>query len=106
MMWSSLSKLMLLDDDVRAFCGHEYTLNNGRFALTLEPENSDLVMRMREVEILRTKGEPTVPSTMGLEKRTNPFLRPHSEEIRRTLGMEHAGDAAVFAEMRRRKDSF
>jgi len=106
MMWNSLSKLLLLADDVRIFCGHEYTLNNGRFALTLEPGNADLVMRQREVEILRAKGLPSVPSAMGLEKRTNPFLRPHSAEIRRSLGMERAGDVDVFAEMRRRKDSF
>ncbi len=106
MMWNSLSKLMLLGEDMRICCGHEYTLNNGRFALTLEPGNADLVMRVREVEILRARGEPTVPSTMGLEMRTNPFLRPHSGEIRRTLRMERAGDVDVFAEMRRRKDSF
>ncbi len=106
MMWDSLSKLMLLEEDMRIFCGHEYTLNNGRFALTLEPGNPDLVMRVREVEILRAKALPTVPSTLGVERRTNPFLRPHAEEIRRALGMERASDVEVFAEMRRRKDSF
>jgi len=106
MMWSSLSKLMRLPDATRVFCGHEYTLNNGRFALTLEPENTDLISRMRQVEAARAKNAPTIPSTIGLEKKTNPFLRPDSPDIRRSLGLRDAGDVDVFAEMRRRKDSF
>jgi|SRR5579871_1376747 len=106
MMWGSLSKLMTLPDSMRVYCGHEYTLNNGRFALTLEPDNDALKMRMREVESLRAEGNPTIPSTIGLEKRTNPFLRPDSREIRHTLGMERATDVEVFAEMRARKDVF
>jgi hydroxyacylglutathione hydrolase len=106
MMWRSLSKLMTLPDSLRVYCGHEYTLNNGRFALTLEPGNDDLVARMREVETCRAEGAPTIPSTIGLEKRTNPFLRPDSREIRRTLNMADANDVAVFAEMRARKDNF
>lgn len=106
MMWTSLSKLMRLPDSTRVFCGHEYTLNNGRFALTLEPENSELSSRMRKVEAARAKNAPTIPSTIGLEKKTNPFLRPDSADIRRSLGLREADDVAVFAEMRRRKDSF
>ncbi len=106
MMWESLSKLMELDADIRVYCGHEYTLNNGRFALTLEPGNAALQARMHDVEALRAKGSSTIPSTIGLEKKTNPFLRPDSAEIRRTLGMEAASTVEVFAEMRRRKDAF
>jgi hydroxyacylglutathione hydrolase len=106
MMWRSLSKLMGLDDSMRVYCGHEYTLNNGRFALTLEPGNADLQARMREVETLRASDAPTIPSTIGLERKTNPFLRPHSTEIRRTLNMVGASDVDVFAEMRARKDRF
>jgi hydroxyacylglutathione hydrolase len=106
MMWTSLSKLMRLPDDTQIYCGHEYTLNNGRFALSVEPGNDDLKARMRDVEAVRAKGAPTVPSTLALEKRTNPFLRPDSAEIRRTLGLETADNVAVFAELRRRKDSF
>ena len=82
MMWTSLSKLMRLEDDTRVYCGHEYTLNNGRFALTLEPGNQALQTRMAEVETVRARKEPTIPSTIGLEKATNPFLRPSSAEIR------------------------
>jgi hydroxyacylglutathione hydrolase len=106
MMWSSLSKLMRLEDSTRVYCGHEYTQNNGRFALSIEPDNQDLVSRMKGVDGARAKGEPTIPSTIGLEKKTNPFLRPDSKEIRRKLGLSDASDVDVFAEMRRRKDSF
>ncbi|HWA30639.1 MAG TPA: hydroxyacylglutathione hydrolase [Rhizomicrobium sp.] len=106
MMWDSLSKLMRLSDATKIYCGHEYTLNNGRFALMLEPHNADLQARMKDVEALRAKNAPTIPATMGLEKKTNPFLRPDSREIRATLGMENADTVSVFAEIRRRKDSF
>jgi hydroxyacylglutathione hydrolase len=106
MMWASLSKLMALPDATRIYCGHEYTLNNGRFALSVEPGNIDLQARMTDVEAARAQGAPTIPSTIGLEKRTNPFLRPGSKEIRHTLGMEDASDVEVFGELRRRKDSF
>ena len=106
MMWSSLSKLMRLEDSTRVYCGHEYTLNNGRFAMTLEPDNEDLLARMRNVGELRAKNSPTIPSTIGVEKKTNPFLRPDSPSIRRSLGMDADSDIGVFAEMRRRKDMF
>jgi len=106
MMWASLSKLMTLSDATRIYCGHEYTESNGRFALTLEPGNAALAARMTEVTAARAKSRPTVPSTMGLEKQTNPFLRPGSAEIRRALAMQKASDVAVFAEIRRRKDNF
>ena len=106
MMWTSLSKLMLLDGRTAVYCGHEYTLNNGRFALTLEPGNQALQSRMAEVQGLRAKDAPTIPSTIVLEKRTNPFLRPDSPEIRHTLDMTGASNVEVFGEMRRRKDAF
>jgi hydroxyacylglutathione hydrolase len=105
-MWASLSKLMLLPDGTRVFCGHEYTEANGRFALTVEPGNADLNARMEEVRAVRSQGRPTLPSTIGLEKKTNPFVRARSAEIRRTLGLEAAGEVEVFAETRRRKDAF
>ena len=105
-MQESLAKLMALPDDTEVYCGHEYTLNNARFALTLEPGNPELRARIKTVEALRAKGEPTVPSSIGLEKRTNPFLRTGSDEIRAALKMATADDVAVFAEIRRRKDAF
>ncbi len=105
-MLGSLAKLTALPDNTAVYCGHEYTLNNGRFALTLEPRNVDLQLRMKEVEALRAKSVSTIPSSIGLEKKTNPFLRTGSAEIRATLRMETAAAADVFAEIRRRKDSF
>ena len=105
-MWSSLSKLMKLPDGTRVYCAHEYTESNGRFALTVEPGNPDLNARMADVRATRAQGRPTLPSNIGLEKKTNPFLRPHSPEIRRILGLETANDVEVFAETRRRKDVF
>ncbi|HEX3756588.1 MAG TPA: hydroxyacylglutathione hydrolase [Rhizomicrobium sp.] len=106
MMWNSLSKLMRLPEDTKIYCGHEYTQNNGRFALTLEPGNAALKARMTDVDASRAAGRPTVPSDIGLEKATNPFLRPDSPEIRKSLHMEDADAVAVFGEIRRRKDNF
>jgi hydroxyacylglutathione hydrolase len=106
MMFNSLAKLASLPDETAVYCGHEYTLSNGRFALTLEPGNRDLRERMGVAEAIRGEGKPTVPSTIGLEKQTNPFLRTASAEIRATLGMEGADPVSVFAEIRRRKDNF
>jgi hydroxyacylglutathione hydrolase len=105
-MWSSLSKLAALPPDTRVYCGHEYTLSNGKFALTLEPGNPALKRRMAEVERLRAENQPTIPSTIGLERETNPFLRPTSAELRKSLAMEKAELIDVFAETRRRKDVF
>jgi len=105
-MWSSLSKLAALPPDTRVYCGHEYTLSNAKFAITLEPNNSALKNRLAEVEHLRAAGKPTIPSTIGVELETNPFLRPASKELRITLGLESADDVAVLAETRRRKDVF
>jgi hydroxyacylglutathione hydrolase len=105
-MWRSLCKYAPLPDDALVYCAHEYTQNNARFALTVDPDNPALKARAAEVERLRAAGQPTVPSTLGAERAANPFLRPHDAAIRRRLGLEHAEDGAVFAELRRRKDSF
>jgi len=106
MMWNSLRKLMELPDDTDIYCGHEYTQTNARFALTIDPENPDLIVRSRHVDERRAKGQPTLPTTMLLEKQTNPFLRVGNIDIRARLGMAKASDADVFAEIRRRKDVF
>jgi hydroxyacylglutathione hydrolase len=105
-MWESLQKLMALPDDVRVYCAHEYTQSNGRFAVTMEPKNAALKARVADVAALRAAGQPTVPSTIGLEKATNPFLRPASPELRQMLGLTTAPDADVLGETRRRKDRF
>ncbi len=106
MMWTSLSKLMTLPDDTLIWCGHEYTQSNGKFALTLEPGNGALQERMVLVNAARAAGKPTVPATLGTEKLTNPFLRPYSVEIRKSLGMETASTVEVFGEIRERKNNF
>jgi hydroxyacylglutathione hydrolase len=103
-MWASLSKLAALPDDARVYCGHEYTLANARFAVTVDPDNTALRERCEQIERLRAEGRPTVPSTIGLERATNPFLRAQDPSIRRHLGLESATDAQVFADIRRRKD--
>jgi hydroxyacylglutathione hydrolase len=105
-MWSSLKKLMALPDDTVVYCAHEYTQSNAAFALSVEPGNAELVARSEEIDRLRAAGEPTVPTTIGLEKATNPFLRPDSANLQATVGMEEGDLVAVFAETRRRKDSF
>jgi hydroxyacylglutathione hydrolase len=106
MMHASLSKLAALPGNTRVYCGHEYTESNGRFALSVEPGNADLQARMKDVRATRAEGKPTVPATMETEKKTNPFLRWGSTEIRKTLGLENAGDVEVFGELRKRKDNF
>jgi len=106
MMWDSLSKLAALSEDTLVFCGHEYTRENLRFALSVDPDNASLAQRMEATQKMREKDKPTVPSTIGVEKRTNPFLRAGEPAIRAVLGMEDASDAEVFAELRRRKDRF
>jgi hydroxyacylglutathione hydrolase len=105
-MWASLSKLAALPDETTVYFGHEYTLSNARFAKTVDPDNTALLKRVAEIEALRAKGDFTAPTTIGLEKATNPFLRAADPAIRRHLGMERASDAEVFAEIRGRKDRF
>ena len=82
MMWQSLDKLRKLPADTTVYVGHEYTEANARFALTIEPSNRTLQQRADRVFAERAKGEMTLPTTIGEELRTNPFLRPGSPEIR------------------------
>lgn len=104
-MWDSLCKLRALPDATRVYCGHEYTQSNARFALTIEPDNEELRARAAAIDALRAKGEPTIPSTLGEEKRTNPFLRADVPEVQEAVGMAGADPAAVFGEIRKRKDN-
>jgi len=105
-MWGSLLKLLALPDETLVYCAHEYTAGNAAFAVTIEPDNKELVARVEKVRELRAAGQPTVPSTIGLERRTNPFLRPSAPAIRARLQLEGRSDADVFGEIRTRKDSF
>lgn len=106
-MWRSLSTLRNLPSATKVYCAHEYTEANGRFALSVEPQNPDLVARMVRIRALRRNRCPTVPFSLADELATNPFLRPDSAGLRASLGLrEEAADAEVFAETRRRKDVF
>jgi hydroxyacylglutathione hydrolase len=105
-MWDSLQKLKALPADTRTYCTHEYTQNNGRFALTIEPNNQALIVKMKQVADLRAHNRPTVPSTIGEELATNPFFREDSLSIRKSIGLPEASPAQIFAEIRRLKDRF
>ena len=91
-MFNAMSRFAELPPVTKVYCAHEYTLSNGRFAVTVEPHNTALIARMAEVEAAREKGEATIPTTIALERATNPFMR--------------ANDAAELAERRTAKDNF
>ncbi|MGH7949447.1 MAG: hydroxyacylglutathione hydrolase [Candidatus Binataceae bacterium] len=109
-MVDSLAKLAALPDDTQVYCGHEYTERNLRFALTLEPNNEALKARYAWSKQILAQGKCTVPSTIADEKRTNPFLRADSPELRASISrIEPAvGDdpVAIFAKARELKDRF
>ena len=104
-MWTSLSKIRELPPETVIYSGHEYTQGNAAFALTVEPGNAVLQARAQEIDEMRARGEPTVPTTLARELETNPFLRPDSSEIRANLGMEDAEDYEVFGAVRAAKDN-
>jgi len=91
-MFSSLAAFAHLPDSTRVFCGHEYTLSNIRFALSIEPENAALIAYAAKAKAEREAGQPTIPTTLGLERAVNPFIRAH--------------DVAELASRRAGKDSF
>jgi hydroxyacylglutathione hydrolase len=105
-MWASLLKLRDLPDETNVYCAHEYTSSNADFALTIEPENEDLKRRADEVFRLRKNGKSTVPSSLGEEKRVNPFLRADNDDLLRATGLVGQDAISAFAEIRRRKDNF
>lgn len=105
-MWDSLSKLRALPDATQVYCAHEYTQSNARFALTADPANAALKARAASVDAARAKGEATVPSLLGEEKRTNPFLRADDPGLARAAGLAGAAPADVFAAVRAAKDRF
>ena len=105
-MWSSLDRLAKLPPETTIYCGHEYTLSNGEFCLTIEPDNELLQQRMETVRAQRERGEPTIPTTLLDELTTNSFLRANNAEVKEALGMADASDLEVFTEIRSRKDNF
>lgn len=105
-MWETLHKFSQLPDDTLIYSGHEYAEANLRFALSVDPENADLRERARAIADQRASARPTVPAPLGLERRTNPFLRASDPGLRAAIGAGFEWDIDVFAELRRRKDSF
>ncbi|MFO1399317.1 MAG: hydroxyacylglutathione hydrolase [Burkholderiales bacterium] len=107
-MWDSLSKLAALPDATHIYCGHEYTLANLRFAQAVEPGNADIAARQAHEQAKRDRHEPTLPSTMADERRTNPFLRAPVPAVRaaaeRRAGRALATDADAFAALREWKN--
>lgn len=105
-MWQSLLKLRALPDATRFYCGHEYTQSNAAFALSVDPDNPVLQAYVEDIEEIRESGAPTIPAQLGREKLTNPFLRADVPELQAALGMTGTDPAAVFGELRGRKDRF
>lgn len=109
-MVESLAKLSALPDDTKVYCAHEYTLSNLKFAHAAEPGNAVLNARIRNEQAKRDRGEPTVPSTIGLEKATNPFLRYQEKEVLDTLIEKQLVSTqepiAAFAALREWKNSY
>ena len=101
-MVESIGKLRQLPDDTRVWCAHEYTLNNLKFALTVDGENTDLQNRYQEVQQARSRGIATVPSLLGIEKQTNPFLRWDTPALQTVAKIEEP--ARVFGRIRGMKD--
>jgi hydroxyacylglutathione hydrolase len=102
-MWTSLQRLAALPDDTRVYCAHEYTASNARFALSVDDDPA-LKARAQAVFAARERGEPTVPTTIGLEKATNPFLR--APRLAERVGAVGEPDYKAFAAVRQAKDVF
>jgi len=105
-MWTSLSKYRAAPDDTLVYCAHEYTQSNARFAVTVEPDNQALAARAKKIDEMRAAGLRTVPSLLGEERATNPFLRADVASVKTAVGMPAGDPVAVFAEIRTRKDNF
>ena len=103
-MVESLSKLRALPDNTRIWCAHEYTLKNLQFAMTLDKHNTDLQSRFAEVKVARSCNEATVPSMIGVEKRTNPFLRWEQPVLQSAV--QSQDPLQTFARLREKKDKF
>lgn len=109
-LYASLQKIAHLPDDTLIYCAHEYTMDNIRFALSLEPESTDLIARQQAEALKLAHGEPTLPSTLKLEKATNPFLRCGEPKIKTATQTAKPGDSGnsleTFRTLRTLKNNF
>ncbi len=105
-MWNSLNKLASLPEQTLVYCGHDYTVENYEFALTIEPENEAVKQCLKRTKQAQKEARPTAPSTILQERLTNPFLRADAPELKNALHMPKASPVEVLSELRRRKDVF
>jgi hydroxyacylglutathione hydrolase len=106
MMWRSLKKIAALPRDTLIYCGHEYTVSNGKFGASIEPDNAALQQRLAESEAKRAEGIATLPTRIDIELETNVFLRVARQDVREHVGLPLAADWKVFADLRERKNRF
>jgi len=105
-MWQSLQKLKQLPETTRIYCAHEYTQHNARFALSVEPGNIVLQQRIKDVDQLRAKNLPTIPTQLKIELQTNPFLRGDSRNLQETITMSGKSPLEIFTKTRQLKDRY
>ena len=105
-MFNSLNKIKNLPLETKIYCGHEYTKSNLNFCLAYDPKN--IFLKNKEIDILKKldSNQPTIPSTLGQEVKTNIFLRCNVPEIKHTLGLKDSSEVEVFSKLRDLKDSF
>lgn len=103
-LYASLQKIAQLPDDTLVYCAHEYTLDNIRFALSVDPDNNELIERHKACQALIAQGLPSLPSSLALEKATNPFLRCHMPALQKVTDREQ--EVAVFCALREMKNRF
>jgi hydroxyacylglutathione hydrolase len=106
MMWNSLQKIAALPRETELYCGHEYTVSNGKFGISIEPGNTKLATRLAEAEATREARKPTLPTRVDIELETNVFLRTANQVIRDHIGLPAAPNWKVFADLRERKNRF
>lgn len=106
MMWASLRKIAALPKDTLLYCGHEYTVSNGKFGHAIEPDNIALAQRLANAEAVRADGKATLPTRVDLECDTNVFLRADARDIRERVGLTFGPAWKVFANLRERKNRF
>ena len=108
-MYESLLKLKKLPQNTRIYCGHEYTINNLKFAKAVEPDNIDLIKRYNDAINLRKNNKPTLPSTLSIELKTNPFLRAEKNNVQKIISNKFKtgfSEKEIFSALRQWKDNF
>ena len=105
-MFNSLNKIKNLSDDTEIYCGHEYTLQNSKFCITFDSENQDLIKKIHKIKEQLKRGEPTLPSTLEDELKSNIFLRSHNSKIKTNLNINNSSSIETFSKLRDLKDNF